>query len=156
SGPALTVAAQRVALDLNGHTVSVASTSDPNDVVIRLATGADDVWISNGRLVGGDNAIATMSNSPMSLRIEGLTLTDQGDNGINLSADTVIRNLDMTDNEILGDIWTAVVVLANMTGRVERNRLTGWSYGFDLRAGVGLHVRDNVVSPVQSNAYTLQ
>lgn len=59
--PAITIAAPRVSLDLNGHSVTGSGLSSPYSIYIDA--GAEDVWIENGTIFG--NTVGVYAPQPL-------------------------------------------------------------------------------------------
>ncbi len=80
SGVAITVDADGVTLDLNGHTIT---SSDPVDPVILLTPDKDDLHVKNGTLQGGGYGIHSNGAAATShIRVHDLTISGQAGYGM--------------------------------------------------------------------------
>jgi parallel beta-helix repeat protein len=138
------IKADRVSIDLNGHTLTLPGTSG---AVIRVEPGFTGISVRNGTLSGSRRAFTQDAHATKRsrVRLEHLTIQDYAHAGVHISgADQV----DLLDNRIVSTMNHGVMINpgggVEFTGHFLRNTLRCANSNFLLLSGIrGAVVRGN-------------
>ena len=159
SGDALSITANNVTLDLNGRTVTNAS-SVPGDYVIQIdtSTATRGLVIRNGRLAGGAAGIGDIGTGHLSVRIEEIEVSNSGA-GIAIDNTDSIEVVgchihDTTGIGIFAQVSSSPLV--HFAARIVENRIERVvTYGIWLQGVGGGEISRNVVEDCGSGSANL-
>src|SRR5882672_8519699 len=148
-GVAITITANNVTLDLNGHTITGPGGcgSGTDNIAIDNATATDGLVIRNGRLLNGCSGIFANGLNRMRIRIEDLEIAGSSDSGILIGA---AETVDIQRCHIHDGLQAGMLILGSVgafKGRfigntIERVALEGMLIN-GLTAG---EIKDNAIS----------
>lgn len=149
---AITIAANNVSLDLNGHVLTETSTAGGSSCV--HASGYTNLKVSNGILKGGSLAVDIENVSAGLITVDGLTITGFSGTGITIGGAGSEPAVQVTSNRISSNFGFAntkgIYLSTTWGGRVSANVLSGefpnQGIGIDLWQSTALLVTDNAVT----------
>jgi hypothetical protein len=134
---AVTIAADHVDLDLNGHSIVNGRTDDGGTIAVTTAGPVEDLEIRNGSIQAGDKAIrAEASDSEFArLTVNGhvlaLGVTGDGNELENITAHSSLHTLDIKGNRVEFERNTITVVRNETLGDIvgDRSEIERSSFG---------------------------
>lgn len=125
TGPAITISASNVNLDLNGHLLAETSTANGSTCI--TADGYTNLKVFNGNISGGSTALALWDTPAGLVTVEDLSISGSTQNAIN----------------IVGVSPGPVVQVTN--NRISFSGVPGAGYGVSISSAAGGMVAHNVV-----------
>ncbi len=147
SGVAVTINANNVTLDLNGHTLTNSATAAGNWVIITNVS-FNGVRVTGGRVVGGNLGVELEGSSAAQLQLDHLNVSGAGAYGVNIYSSGVVPATAIVEAvQVTGPAGTAGIALQGVSGgRVSGNSTKGCYNGIQLDNSRGVIVENNTVA----------
>jgi nitrous oxidase accessory protein NosD len=149
-GTAITIAAPQVTLDLNGHTVAVASLTSPSNGIL-IDPNARDVRIENGKITGARTGISTQGDL-RSIWINRVEFLDVSVDGVSLSNAAYAEVTGCSFHQTSSSTTTSTCIQdtgntsSPFSSRVEDNTFDNCGSGVLFSSVPSVQVRDNTFS----------
>jgi hypothetical protein len=139
----IVVDATHVTIDLNGHIISTALTTNH---LIEMTPTADFVTVRNGRLSGGYNAIYDNSTIGIAVWMEDLEIDGAAGQGISLqgAANVELLNSRLVNNNVA--MFVQGLSGQFVTGRIVGNTIGGGAACLALLHPQDMQIRDNMIT----------
>lgn len=125
TGPAITISASNVNVDLNGHLLAETSTANGSTCI--TDNGYTNLRVSNGNLSGGYSALAILNTPAGLVTVEGLSISGSASVGIDVTGASAGPAVRVTDN------------------RISFSSVPGGGYGILISSAAGGEVAHNVI-----------
>ena len=157
SGIAININSSQVTLDLNGHTLTNASTAS-GSYGIYSGNGFSGVRVTNGSVVGGYYGISLSSSvSGGDYQVDHLRVTGVGAFAISIAsplASSPATHAIVDTVQVVAPAAGVGIALQNVTGsRVVHSMVRGGLYGIRLWTGTGTIVEDNALAENATGIY---
>lgn len=140
SGTVITIGANDVTLDLNGHTITVPSAGTG------IYCAYSNSRITNGHVVGGQYGVYldASSNTIISARVDHMVLSGQTSYAIRAEGVHGFYQVTVEDNTVASASHQGIRLYNIYGGALCRNRVTNCgSHGILVSSGIGLNISGN-------------
>jgi len=147
SGVTVTINANNVTLDLNGHTLTNSATTTGNWVIVTNVTFSG-VRVTGGRVVGGNLGVELEGSSAAQFQLDHLNVSGAGAYGVHVySSGAVPATAIVEAVQVTGPAGIAGIAFQGVSGgRISGSSTQGCHNGIQLDSSRGVKVENNTVA----------